>query len=79
LIKLTKQQSFLENETMLAFGVARTGTSALAVPSMWRCPSNTLFRLEVSIFFYLMTKVTFVKLSDLSDLSHLNERLSHNR
>jgi hypothetical protein len=24
-----------------------------------------------------MTKVTFIKLSDLSDLSHLNERLSH--
>jgi hypothetical protein len=28
--------------SLLAFGVARTGTSALAVPSMRRCPSDTL-------------------------------------
>jgi hypothetical protein len=29
-------------EQVLVFGVARTGTSALAVPSMWKCPSDTL-------------------------------------
>jgi hypothetical protein len=47
---------------MLAFWVARTGTFALAVPSMRGCSSDTLYN-----GFYVMTKVTFVRLSDLSD------------
>ena len=59
---------------MLAFGVARTGTSALAVPNMQSYPSDTL-----QSGFYVMTKVTFVRLSDLSDLNHLNERSSRDR